>query len=704
MKMEGGRLPLAGTTFGEAVEDWEERSFVGRSFELHYALRMLERSSDRPERIMNVHGTAGMGKSSLLRQLGRRAAREGIRYVRLDMRAIAGRPAAFCEAVLERLEEPAVAPGGHREDTAERCVERLNACTAAGPAILAIDHYEEAGDCDQWLREWLLPRLRQALIVVIAGRFALRGPWLLSPAWRRMIVSLPLSELSYEDVREYMELQGFAEEPQWDQAWLRSLGHPLTLSMAAESMRTGSGESGAPDYMPGTGPLADELLLHWLTEAEGGELHDLILAASLPRTFHQELLEALVGRKLPHALFDRLTRLSFVCPASGGWQLHDRVRESAQDAYRQRLPEQYRQAGERMIAYFEQRVLAWTREPRDISWEISEWLGHAGTPIIRAHYRHARATANYVETLDPSHREEVEAYVAERAATARDLRIRCSDPRSQARFRYDITAEEGLLQLRSADVAGCLANVPGSVKALRSPEGRIAALFVIVPVHADTLAYLGSHPVSGPFFGAMSGAELHGWRSPAARPAGWFLLARDALQLDDDALRSDLLSMLFAYIGSGSRIIASPPPLGYYDDAHRSLGFGTVPGVRHRAYGPLAEAGYYVVDTRGERMLAYLRRLTEPSGTGAAAPAAGYGLAPEAASSGHAADRLALTPREREVAQLLVRGATNAEIATALYISGAAVKKHMNAMLTKSGLKNRTQLAAYLLGSVASDS
>lgn len=55
-----------------------------------------------------------------------------------------------------------------------------------------------------------------------------------------------------------------------------------------------------------------------------------------------------------------------------------------------------------------------------------------------------------------------------------------------------------------------------------------------------------------------------------------------------------------------------------------------------------------------------------------------------------------LTPREREVAGLLAQGRTNAEIASALYRSVAAVKKHVNAMLHKYGVKNRTQLARSL--------
>jgi DNA-binding CsgD family transcriptional regulator len=55
-----------------------------------------------------------------------------------------------------------------------------------------------------------------------------------------------------------------------------------------------------------------------------------------------------------------------------------------------------------------------------------------------------------------------------------------------------------------------------------------------------------------------------------------------------------------------------------------------------------------------------------------------------------------LTPREREVAQLLTRGATNDEIARALWISRHTVKDHVKAIYTKLEVRTRAELAAKL--------
>ncbi|HEX4108265.1 MAG TPA: helix-turn-helix transcriptional regulator [Solirubrobacteraceae bacterium] len=61
-----------------------------------------------------------------------------------------------------------------------------------------------------------------------------------------------------------------------------------------------------------------------------------------------------------------------------------------------------------------------------------------------------------------------------------------------------------------------------------------------------------------------------------------------------------------------------------------------------------------------------------------------------------------LTPREREVLDLAIAGASNRAIATALRVSITTVKSHVQHILAKLGASNRAQVIARVHG-LASD-
>ena len=79
--------------------------------------------------------------------------------------------------------------------------------------------------------------------------------------------------------------------------------------------------------------------------------------------------------------------------------------------------------------------------------------------------------------------------------------------------------------------------------------------------------------------------------------------------------------------------------------------------------------------------------------------ATALGMRPFAARAQALVDRLGqvpagpLTPREREVAGLVAQGLTNRQIAARLYLSERTAQNHVQHILTKLDLSNRSEIA-----------
>jgi DNA-binding NarL/FixJ family response regulator len=66
---------------------------------------------------------------------------------------------------------------------------------------------------------------------------------------------------------------------------------------------------------------------------------------------------------------------------------------------------------------------------------------------------------------------------------------------------------------------------------------------------------------------------------------------------------------------------------------------------------------------------------------------------PAAPKGGVASDLSQLTGREQEILALLAHGASNREISETLFIAGGTVKNHLSNILSKLGVRDRTQAA-----------
>lgn len=142
--------------------------------------------------------------------------------------------------------------------------------------------------------------------------------------------------------------------------------------------------------------------------------------------------------------------------------------------------------------------------------------------------------------------------------------------------------------------------------------------------------------------------------------------------------------------------------LGLLDDAVADL------DQARQACAANGAAGYHV-EALSELAVALARRAghgdaarARSLAADAACRARTLGMAPFAARAQELADRLGqapvepLTPREREVAELVAQGLTNREIAARLYLSARTAQNHVQHILTKLDLSNRSQIAIWI--------
>jgi DNA-binding NarL/FixJ family response regulator len=109
-------------------------------------------------------------------------------------------------------------------------------------------------------------------------------------------------------------------------------------------------------------------------------------------------------------------------------------------------------------------------------------------------------------------------------------------------------------------------------------------------------------------------------------------------------------------------------------------------------------SGFLLKDASGEQLAGAVR--TVSAGQALLAPAITRRLIEDfcrGPAPGTAAESATgrLSERELEVARLVARGLSNAEIAARLYLSEATIKSHVARILAKLGLRDRVQIAVF---------
>ncbi|MEO6126459.1 MAG: AAA family ATPase [Ilumatobacteraceae bacterium] len=298
----------------ERVEQRDRAAFVGRVDELACFDAIL--SGADPRSIVHVSGPAGIGKSTLLREVARRARSAGY-----SVRSLEGRDLPpFPEAL-----ESAIGP----------------VTTDGPPLLIIIDSYELVGSLDGHLRSVIVPMLPDSSIIVLAGRTR-PGPAWFEGGWDAVSRTIEVLGIGHSDAVALVRHHGLGID-RVDEIVRRSGGSPLALVIAAQA--------------GGDGSMAD--LLDRLLGAEAEPQRARVLGvAALARVTTPELLEAVLPSDDPHESYKWLADRSFVEPLADGVALHSLVAQSIRDSLRDRDPSGEASLRRRVADYLYQRALA----------------------------------------------------------------------------------------------------------------------------------------------------------------------------------------------------------------------------------------------------------------------------------------------------------------------------------------------------------
>lgn len=276
------------------------RLFVGRDAEVALFDALLEPASTR--RVAWIHGPGGTGKSELLAHFTRRASARGIAVAQLDA---------------------ATLPPSESE-LAARVKATVDTRLGRGPvALLVLDGFEALAPLETWFRERLLPSLDERVRVVISGRHAPSSGWALHAAWRSVLTTIRLGDLSPLDARTYLARRAIPAE-RHDTIVQVANGLALALALFADIV------AGRPDdevRLGDTPEVVQRLLGALVDDVPDAHHRDALWCMALTRRTTEATLSAMLGRRHARRMFGYLERLSFVRTTSDGLVPHDLIRD-----------------------------------------------------------------------------------------------------------------------------------------------------------------------------------------------------------------------------------------------------------------------------------------------------------------------------------------------------------------------------------------
>src|SRR6201990_2948071 len=367
---------------------------VGRQAERAVLLELAEQH--RPL-VVAVHGIAGIGKSALLAAFAEDARAHGAAVVSLDCGSIEPTERGFFAALDRAIKAQ---PPGQTRPTATVAEASAALSSLGDRVVLVLDTYEQLRLLDTWLRQELVPGLRDNTRLALAGREPAVAGWISD--FGDLLTTVPLANLAAADAEALLRREGLGGA---DAARIIRFthGHPLALRLAA-SARGARPDLTVPDAAVAT--VVTELARVYLSGLDQPTRAVLDAACTLRRPT-LSLLGALLPDVPPHDAYDMLRPLPFVEFGPDGLVLHDTVREVVAALLRVNDPPTSR--AHRIAAWRQLRRELRTAPPADLWRYTADLLYLIENPAVREAFFHTASQRYAVEPARPADEAQITA-------------------------------------------------------------------------------------------------------------------------------------------------------------------------------------------------------------------------------------------------------------------------------------------------------
>lgn len=370
-----------GVRLAQRLDAARRKRFVGRTGEVARFAAALA-APDPPFAVLHIYGPGGIGKTTLLHELGRIAQQAGRQVIYIDGRDVDPSPAGLLTVLGLAL---GIAP-------AHTSPARL-----AGYAdlVLLVDTYEVLEGMDSWLRNVLLPNLGARSLAIIAGRHAPAAAWRTDLAWGELTQTLALRNLARDEARVYLATRGVAPTA-IDAALDFTHGHPLALSLVADLLTQDAEglplDTAAPQ-------LLHTLLARFLQSVPDAQHRLGLEICAHIRNTTETILTTTLGEQ-GSQVFAWLRELSFIEQGPFGLFPHDLARDVLDNDLRWRDPVGYVALHRRVRAALVEQFQSTTGIVQQQIFQNILFL-HRTNAAIRPYYDWSASQAVFAEPATP---------------------------------------------------------------------------------------------------------------------------------------------------------------------------------------------------------------------------------------------------------------------------------------------------------------